>query len=63
MDFGILLQAISYVAVALVFTCLLFGWIVFVVEMIENLVLQGIIGLLPVITLLTILIYHIIANS
>ncbi len=63
MDFGILLQAIGCVAVALFFTGLFVGWVVFVVEMIENRVLQGIIGLLPLITVLTILKYHMLANS
>ena len=63
MDFGILLQAIGHVAVVLFFTGLFVGWIVFVVEMIKNRVLQGIIGLLPLITVLTILKYHMLANS
>jgi hypothetical protein len=63
MDFGILLQAIGYVAVALFFTGLVVGWIILVMEMIKNHVLQGIIGLLPLITFLTIMQYHILANS
>jgi len=63
MDFGILLQAISYVAVVLFFTGLVVGWIFFVMEMIKNQVLQGIIMFLPLITFLTILQYHMLANS
>jgi len=62
MDFGILLQAIGYVAVALVFTGLTCGWIVFVLGMIVNKVLALIICLLPFITFFTILVYHMIAN-
>jgi len=63
MDFGILLQAIGHVAVVLFFTGLVVGWIFFVIEMIKNQVLQGIIMFLPVITFLTILQYHMLANS
>ena len=63
MDFGILLQAIGHVAVVLFFTCLFVGWIFFVMEMIKNRVLQGIIGLLPILTILTILKYHMIQQT
>ncbi len=63
MDFGILLQAIGYVAVVLFFTGLVLGWIFFVMEMIKNQVLQGIIMFLPLITFLTIMQYHMLANS
>ena len=63
MDFGILLQAIGQVAVVLFFTGLVVGWIFFVMEMIKNQVLQGIIMFLPLITFLTILQYHMLANS
>ncbi len=63
MDFGILLQAIGSMALILFFTGLFVGWVVFVVEMIKNRVLQGIIALLPLITVLTILQYHTLANS
>ena len=63
MDFGILLHAIGYMAVCLFLTGILVGWIIFVIEKIKNPVLQGIIGLLPLITFLTILIYHRLANS
>ncbi len=63
MDFGILLQAIGYVAVVLFFTGLVVGWIFFVMEMIKNQVLQGIIMFLPLITFLTIMQYHMLANS
>jgi len=62
MDFGILLQAISYVAVILFLAGLFVGWVYFVVEMIESPVLIGIIVFLPFITLFTILIYHVIAR-
>ena len=63
MDFGILLQAIGHMAVVLFFTGFVVGWIIFVMEMIKNQVLQGIIMFLPVITFLTILQYHMLANS
>jgi len=63
MDFGILLQAISFMAVVLFFVGLILGWIVFVAEMIENHVLVVIISYLPILTFLTILKYHMLANS
>ena len=63
MDFAILLQAIAYMAVCLFLTGLIVGWIVFVMEMIKNHVLQGIIGLLPILTILTILKYHMIQQT
>ncbi len=63
MDFGILLHAIGHVAVVLFFTGLVVGWIFFVMEMIKNQVLQGIIMFLPLITFLTIMQYHMLANS
>ena len=63
MDFGILLQAIGHVAVVLFFTGLVVGWIFFVMEMIKNPVLQGIIGFLPLITFLIIMQYRMIASS
>ena len=63
MDFGILLQAIGHVAVVLIISGLVVGWIFFVMEMIKNLVLQGIIMFLPLITFLTIMQYHMLANS
>jgi hypothetical protein len=63
MDFGILLQAIGYVAVLLFFVGLFFGWVVLVSEMIENHVLIVIISFLPILTFLIILKYHMIANS
>lgn len=63
MDFGILLQAISFMAVLLFFVGLFAGWVVLVAEMIENHVLVVIISYLPILTFLIILIYHMIANS
>jgi len=63
MDFGILLQAISFMAVLLFFVGLFAGWVVLVVEMIENHVLVVIISFLPILTFLIILIYHMIASS
>ena len=63
MDFGILLQAIGHVAVALFFVGLILGWIVFVSEMIENHVLVVIISYLPILTFLTILQYHMIQQT
>jgi hypothetical protein len=63
MDFGILLQAISFMAVLLFFIGLFAGWVVLVVEMIENHVLVLIISFLPILTFLIILKYHMIANS
>ena len=45
------------------FTGLVVGWIIFVMEMIKNPVLQGIIGFLPLITFLIIMQYHMLANS
>ena len=63
MDFGILLQAIGHMEVVLFFTGLAVGWIFFVMEMIKNQVLQGIIMFLPLITFLTIMQYHMLANS
>lgn len=67
MDFGILLQAIGCVGIFMLLLGLLLGlligWITFVVEMIENRVLQGMIILLPVIVVLIILFYHMIATS
>lgn len=63
MDFGIFLQAIWYVAVLLFFVGLFLGWVVLVAEMIENHVLIVIISFLPILTFLTILKYHMIANS
>ena len=63
MDFEILLQSIVYVAVYLFLTGLIVGWIVFVTQMIKNHALQGIIGLLPIITVLIILKYHVIQQT
>ena len=67
MDFGILLQAIGCVGILMLLIGLLIGlllgWITFVVEMIQNRVLQGIIILLPVVVVLIILFYHMIASS
>ena len=63
MDFGILLQAIGHVGTAVFLTCLIAGWIYFALEMIQNRVSALIIGILPVITVLTILKYHAIASS
>ena len=63
MDFGILLQAIGFMAVLLFFVGLFVGWVVLVAEMIENHVLVVIISYLPILTFLIILIYHMIANS
>ena len=54
MDFGILLQAISFMAVLLFFVGLFAGWVVLVVEMIENHVLVVIISFLPILTFLII---------
>ena len=66
MDFGILLQAISYVAGYLfligLLLSLLLGWITFVVEMTQDRFLQGIIILLPIVVVLIILVYHKIAG-
>ena len=63
MNFALLLEVIGQVAISLFLTGLFVGWIVFVIETIKNRVLQGIIGLLPLITVLTILKYHMLANS
>ena len=63
MDFGILLQAISFMAVLLFFVGLFAGWVVLVVEMIENHVLVVIISFLPILTFVIILQYHMLANS
>ena len=67
MDFGILLQAICYVAVYLcligLLLSLLLGWIIFVVKIIQNRFLQGIIILLPVVVVFIILVYHMIAAA
>jgi len=63
MDFGILLQAIGHVAIVLFFVGLFAGWVVLVVEMIENHVLVVIISFLPILTFVIILQYHMLANS
>ena len=61
MDFVILLKAIIAMAFIVVMACIHFGWIMFCVHMIKNPILQGVIGLLPIIPFGIYMFYHIIA--
>ena len=63
MDFGILLQAIGHMAICLFLTGLLAGWVIFVDRMIENRLTCFFVAILPVLTIFTILEYHMLATS
>lgn len=63
MDFDIFLQAIGHMAVCLFFTGLIIGWVIFTERMIKNRLTSLFVAFLPIITVLTILKYHMIASS
>ena len=58
MDFGILLKAMGVMAIIVAMTGILVGWVMFCVHMIKNLILQGVIILLPILSFGVYLFYH-----
>ena len=63
MDFGILLHAIGFISVYLFFIGLIVGWVIFTERMIKNRLTYLFVTFLPIITVITILKYHMIAGS
>jgi len=63
MDFSVLLETIRYMITVLFTAGLITAWCGFAVITIKNHVLSMIIAILPVVTLLSIMKYHMLVNS
>ena len=63
MDFAVLLETIRFMSAVLFTAGLVTAWVGFSVITIKNHVLSMIIAILPVVTLLSIMKYHMLANS